>query len=141
LFAALAGAAQFGDRRSDDFRREGLMAACAWLDKTSPSTKVASTRQGAVKRVSSWWPKTLARPLLAWTICLWSLLLPLPAMAAPSAEIAKQCLRAAYMLYPYQRPGAASMRGDRLFFFNECVAKHQAETRPTAADEGRLHAD
>ncbi|WP_338831634.1 hypothetical protein [Bradyrhizobium sp. 27S5] len=45
------------------------------------------------------------------------------AVAAPDAETAKRCLRAAYMVYPYKRPGAAPMNGDRLHFFQQCVAQ------------------
>lgn len=45
------------------------------------------------------------------------------AVAAPDAEIAKRCLRAAYMVYPYKRPGAAPMNGDRLHFFQQCMAQ------------------
>jgi hypothetical protein len=46
------------------------------------------------------------------------------AAATPSPEIAKQCLRAAYLLYPYKRPGAAPMNGDRLLYFKKCMAEH-----------------
>ncbi|WP_245334865.1 hypothetical protein [Bradyrhizobium mercantei] len=45
------------------------------------------------------------------------------AIAAPDAETAKRCLRAAYMVYPYKRPGAAPMNGDRLHFFQQCMAQ------------------
>jgi hypothetical protein len=45
------------------------------------------------------------------------------AVAAPDAETAKRCLRAAYMVYPYKRPGAAPMNGDRLHFFQQCMAQ------------------
>jgi hypothetical protein len=45
------------------------------------------------------------------------------ASATPDAETAKRCLRAAYLLYPYKRPGAAPMTGGRLFYFRECVAR------------------
>jgi hypothetical protein len=48
--------------------------------------------------------------------------------AAPSAQVAKQCLRAAYLLYPYQRPGAAPMRSDRMNFFRNCMVQHDAAT-------------
>lgn len=44
--------------------------------------------------------------------------------AASVADTAKQCLRAAYLLHPYKRPGAAPMNGGRLFFYKECLAKH-----------------
>ena len=45
------------------------------------------------------------------------------AVAAPDAETAKRCLRAAYMVYPYKRPGAVPMNGDRLHFFQQCMAQ------------------
>ncbi|MGX1108795.1 hypothetical protein AB7M47_007178 [Bradyrhizobium elkanii] len=45
------------------------------------------------------------------------------AVAAPAAETAKRCLRAAYMVYPYKRPGAVPMNGDRLHFFQQCMAQ------------------
>jgi len=48
------------------------------------------------------------------------------AHASPSAETAKQCLRAAYMLYPYKRPGAGPMKAERLSFFNQCMAGQNA---------------
>ena len=55
------------------------------------------------------------------------------ASAAPSAELAKRCLRATYKLYPYQRPGAAPMTGDRLSFFKECMAGRQDGASPDPA--------
>jgi hypothetical protein len=48
------------------------------------------------------------------------------ASAMPNAQAAKQCLRAAYLLYPYQRPGAAPMRSDRMNFFRNCMVQHDA---------------
>ncbi|QOZ35386.1 hypothetical protein XH92_29945 [Bradyrhizobium sp. CCBAU 53421] len=53
------------------------------------------------------------------------------AIAAPDAETAKRCLRAAYMVYPYKRPGVAPMNGDRLHFFQQCMA--QGGTRSAEA--------
>jgi hypothetical protein len=50
---------------------------------------------------------------------------PPPALAASDAETARRCLRAAYLLYPYKRPGAAPMTGGRLFYFKECMARHE----------------
>ncbi|WP_244064365.1 hypothetical protein [Bradyrhizobium sp. Ce-3] len=50
------------------------------------------------------------------------------AIAAPDAETAKRCLRAAYMVYPYKRPGAAPMNGDRLHFFQQCVAQEGSKS-------------
>ncbi|MGN1285265.1 MAG: hypothetical protein ACI4XG_01570 [Bradyrhizobium sp.] len=45
------------------------------------------------------------------------------AIAAPDAETAKRCLRAAYLVYPYKRPGAVPMNGDRLHFFQQCMTQ------------------
>ncbi|WP_229196108.1 hypothetical protein [Bradyrhizobium acaciae] len=45
------------------------------------------------------------------------------AIAAPDAETAKRCLRAAYLIYPYKRPGVAPMNGDRLHFFQQCMTQ------------------
>ncbi|WP_349630044.1 hypothetical protein [Bradyrhizobium tropiciagri] len=50
------------------------------------------------------------------------------AIAAPDAETAKRCLRAAYMVYPYKRPGAAPMNGDRLNFFQQCMAQESTKS-------------
>ncbi|WP_429026331.1 hypothetical protein [Bradyrhizobium sp. I1.14.4] len=51
------------------------------------------------------------------------LLLSDAAIAAPAAETAKRCSRAANMVYPYKRPGVAPMNGDRLHFFQQCMAQ------------------
>ncbi len=57
-------------------------------------------------------------------------LLPTTTSAAPSPETARQCLRAAYMLYPYKRPGAAPMNGERLTFFRNCMANPPSSPTP-----------
>jgi len=62
-------------------------------------------------------------------------LVPAATSAAPSPEVAKDCLRAAYMLYPYKRPGAAPMNGERLSFFRNCVAKQQASNSAAPSSE------
>lgn len=46
-----------------------------------------------------------------------------PAIAGPSAETAKKCVRYSYLLYPYTRPGSVRMSGDRNSYFRECMAK------------------
>jgi hypothetical protein len=43
--------------------------------------------------------------------------------AAPTAEVAKRCLHYAYIAYPFKRPGATVMSGDRQAYFRECIAK------------------
>jgi len=45
------------------------------------------------------------------------------ASAAPSAEVAKRCIRYAYVVYPFKRPGAAPMSGDRQAYIKDCMAK------------------
>lgn len=65
---------------------------------------------------------------LAMSIAVTVALVGPAASATPDAQAAKQCLRAAYLLYPYQRPGAAPMRSDRMNFFRNCMAKHDAAT-------------
>jgi hypothetical protein len=47
------------------------------------------------------------------------------ASAEANAEAAKRCLRAAYLMYPYKRPGAVPMSGDRLSYFNDCMARQK----------------
>lgn len=42
---------------------------------------------------------------------------------APSAEVAKKCLRFAYIAYPYMRPGKAPASGDRQAYFKACLEK------------------
>ncbi len=44
--------------------------------------------------------------------------------AAPSAEVAKRCIHYSYMVYPYKRPGAAPMSGDRQAYIKDCFAKN-----------------
>jgi hypothetical protein len=53
-----------------------------------------------------------------------------PASAAPSAAVAKRCLYYAYILYPYKRPGAAPMSGDRQAYFQDCMAKNGEVLQP-----------
>lgn len=53
------------------------------------------------------------------------------ASAAPSAEVAKRCMRYSYMVYPYKRPGAVPMSGDRQAYFKDCMAKDGDVSAPT----------
>jgi hypothetical protein len=48
---------------------------------------------------------------------------PNAALAGPSAETAKRCMHYSYVIYPYQRPGAVRMSGDRQSYFRDCMAK------------------
>ena len=43
--------------------------------------------------------------------------------AAPSADVAKRCVHYSYMAYPYKRPGAAPMSGDRQAYIKDCFAR------------------
>ena len=61
--------------------------------------------------------------LIAFNVALVLLLPSNGAVAGPDAEVAKRCLRAAYLVFPYKRPGSAPMNGDRLHFFRQCVAQ------------------
>jgi hypothetical protein len=45
------------------------------------------------------------------------------ASAAPTAEVAKRCLHYSYVAYPYKRPGAMPMSGDRHAYFKDCISK------------------
>ncbi|SDT59737.1 hypothetical protein [Bradyrhizobium canariense] len=49
---------------------------------------------------------------------------PVEVFAAPSAEVAKRCVHYAYILYPWKRPGAGPMSGDRQAYVNDCFAKN-----------------
>jgi hypothetical protein len=71
-------------------------------------------------------------PVARFAMAAFVALLPAVASATPSPQAAKDCLRAAYMLYPYKRPGAAPMSGERLFFFRNCVAKRQEDAAPAS---------
>jgi hypothetical protein len=62
---------------------------------------------------------------------------PSPQAAAepPTAEVAKRCLHYAYIVYPYQRPGAVRMSGDRETWFRDCLAKNGEVPEPAHADK------
>jgi hypothetical protein len=49
---------------------------------------------------------------------------PAKVSAAPSAEVAKRCLHFSYVAYPFKRPGAMPMSGDRQAYFRDCIAKN-----------------
>jgi hypothetical protein len=51
--------------------------------------------------------------------------------AGPSAEVAKRCLHYAYIVYPYKRPGAVRMSGDRQAYFKDCMEKNGDVAVPT----------
>lgn len=57
------------------------------------------------------------------------------AIAGPSAEIARKCMRYSYLVYPYKRPGSVRGSGDRQAYFRECVAKDGNVPQPPAPNE------
>ncbi|MGY4615494.1 hypothetical protein ACVWZ4_000721 [Bradyrhizobium sp. USDA 4472] len=57
---------------------------------------------------------------------------PKGALAAPSAEVARKCMHFSYIAYPYQRPGAVKMSGDRQSYFRDCMAKEGNVPEPAA---------
>lgn len=59
-------------------------------------------------------------------------LAPSESHAAPSAEVAKRCMKYSYIAYPYQRPGAVRMSGDRQAYFKDCMAKEGNVPQPVA---------
>jgi hypothetical protein len=61
-----------------------------------------------------------------------SLTAPIGALAGPSAEAARKCMHFSYIAYPYQRPGAVKMSGDRQSYFRDCMAKDGNVPEPTA---------
>ena len=62
------------------------------------------------------------------------------AHAAPSAEVAKRCMRYSYVVYPYKRPGAVPMSGDRQAYFKDCIAKNGDVPVPTPPDKNAASA-
>lgn len=46
------------------------------------------------------------------------------ASAAPSADVAKRCIHYSYTAYPFKRPGAVHMSGDRQAYFKDCIARN-----------------
>ena len=57
---------------------------------------------------------------------------PARAAAAPSAEVAKLCMRYSYVVYPYKRPGSVRMSGDRQNYFKDCVAREGKVPEPAS---------
>jgi len=57
---------------------------------------------------------------------------PARAAAAPSAEVAKLCMRYSYVVYPYKRPGSVRMSGDRQNYFKDCVTREGKVPEPAS---------
>ena len=72
--------------------------------------------------------------LLAILFALLANVAPVPARAAaaPSAEVAKLCMRYSYVVYPYKRPGSVRMSGDRQNYFKDCVAREGKVPEPAS---------
>lgn len=51
--------------------------------------------------------------------------------AAPSADVAKRCVHYSYVAYPFKRPGAVHMSGDRQAYCRDCIAKNGDVPSPT----------
>jgi hypothetical protein len=60
---------------------------------------------------------------------------PPAALAAPTAEVAKRCLHYAYVVYPFKRPGAVPMSGDRQAYFKDCLAKNGDVAAPARSSQ------
>lgn len=60
---------------------------------------------------------------------------PVEVRASPSAEIARKCMHYSYVAFPYKRPGAVPMSGDRQAYFKDCMAKDGAVPEPAPAKE------
>ncbi len=58
---------------------------------------------------------------------------PLAVRAAPSAEVAKRCIHYSYVMYPFKRPGAVRMSGDRQAYVQDCLARDGEVPVPTPA--------
>jgi hypothetical protein len=63
------------------------------------------------------------KTIMAVAIVITAGLIPGTALAGPSAETAKRCVHYSYVVYPYKRPGAVRMSGDRQAYFRDCMAK------------------
>lgn len=57
------------------------------------------------------------------------------AVAGPSPEVARKCMRLSYIAYPYKRPGSVKMSGERQSYFRDCMAKEGNVPEPTPPKE------
>jgi hypothetical protein len=64
-------------------------------------------------------------------VTLAAVLGPATISAAPSAEVAKRCLHYSYVAYPFKRPGAMPMSGDRQAYFKDCMTRNGDVPAPT----------
>jgi hypothetical protein len=71
----------------------------------------------------------LTRAVLAAAIAM--VLAPSQTNAAPTAEVARRCLRYAYILYPHHRPGSMPASAGRETYFRDCLNKNGEVPEPT----------
>jgi hypothetical protein len=69
--------------------------------------------------------------LLALIVAVNVALSPQAGAEPPTAEVAKRCLHFAYIVYPWKRPGAVPMSGDREAWFRSCLAKNGEVPEPS----------
>jgi hypothetical protein len=69
---------------------------------------------------------------IALAFVLIACLMPTNISAAPTAEVAKRCIHYSYLAYPFKRPGAARMSGDRQAYFKDCMAKDGSVPLPAS---------
>ena len=86
-----------------------------------------------MKRITSSWTIQAAM----FVLIVAANLAPSPRAAAepPTAEVAKRCLHYAYIAYPWKRPGAVRMSGDREAWFRDCLAKNGEVPKPDGAEK------
>jgi hypothetical protein len=83
-----------------------------------------------IKRMTRFLLALTAKPFAIVTLA--TVLGPANVSAAPSAEVAKRCLHYSYVAYPFKRPGAMPMSGDRQAYFRDCIAKNGDVPAPTS---------
>ena len=70
--------------------------------------------------------------ILAFVIAVDLALSPRAGAAPPTAEVAKRCLHYAYLAYPWKRPGAVPMSGNREAWFRDCLTKNGEVPEPAS---------
>jgi hypothetical protein len=97
----------------------------------SPGSRLRCSSQQIswIKRMTHSLPAPNARFFVA--VAVATVLGLASASAAPTAEVAKRCLHYSYVAYPYKRPGAMPMNGDRQAYFKDCISKDGAVPAPT----------
>ena len=83
-----------------------------------------------MKRITSSWRRCAAMLVLIIAVDL--ALGSRAGAAPPTADVAKRCLHYAYIAYPWKRPGAVPMNGNREAWFRDCLAKNGEVPEPAA---------